>query len=98
MIPYPRDKKVSLTYYEHIGVYAFRKKALIDFTTWSVTPLEAAEKIECLRYLEHGILLRLWLFVDYMGIEIDTPQDLNGKSCQAAIIPQVLSFIISYLP
>ena len=75
-IPYPRDKQTSITYYEHIGVYAFRKKALIDFTTWPVTPLEAAEKIECLRYLEHGIPLRM-VVVDYMGIEIDTPQDLE---------------------
>lgn len=76
VIPYPRDKQASITYYEHIGVYAFRKKALIDFTTWPVTPLEAAEKIECLRYLEHGIPLRM-VVVDYMGIEIDTPQDLE---------------------
>jgi CMP-2-keto-3-deoxyoctulosonic acid synthetase len=38
--------------------------------------LEAAEKIECLRYLEHGILLRM-VIVDYMGIEIDTPEDLE---------------------
>ena len=76
VIPYPRDKQNPITYYEHIGVYAFRKKALIDFTTWPVTPLEAAEKIECLRYLEHGIPLRM-VVVDYMGIEIDTPQDLE---------------------
>jgi 3-deoxy-manno-octulosonate cytidylyltransferase (CMP-KDO synthetase) len=76
VIPYPRDKQTPVTYYEHIGVYAFRKKALIDFTTWPVTPLEAAEKIECLRYLEHGIPLRM-VVVDYMGIEIDTPQDLE---------------------
>jgi 3-deoxy-manno-octulosonate cytidylyltransferase (CMP-KDO synthetase) len=76
VIPYPRDKQAPVTYYEHIGVYAFRKNALIDFTTWPVTPLEAAEKIECLRYLEHGIPLRM-VVVDYMGIEIDTPQDLE---------------------
>lgn len=76
VIPYPRDKQAPITYYEHIGVYAFRKKPLIDFTTWPVTPLEAAEKIECLRYLEHGIPLRM-VVVDYMGIEIDTPQDLE---------------------
>jgi len=76
LIPYPRDKQAPVTYYEHIGVYAFRKKALIDFTTWPVTPLEAAEKIECLRYLEHGISLRM-VVVDYMGIEIDTPEDLK---------------------
>jgi 3-deoxy-manno-octulosonate cytidylyltransferase (CMP-KDO synthetase) len=76
VIPYPRDKEIPITYYEHIGVYAFRKKALIDFTKWSVTPLEAAEKIECLRYLEHGISLRM-VITDYMGIEIDTPEDLK---------------------
>ncbi|MES2893560.1 MAG: 3-deoxy-manno-octulosonate cytidylyltransferase, partial [Bacteroidota bacterium] len=55
VIPYPRDKSAAPTYYEHIGVYAFRKQALMDFTSWEMTPLEAAEKIECLRYLENGI-------------------------------------------
>ena len=75
IIPHPRDKGAPTDYYEHIGVYGFRKKALIDFTNWPITPLEAAEKIECLRYLEHGIPLRM-VIVDYMGIEIDTPEDL----------------------
>ena len=76
VIPYPRDGDMPITYYEHIGVYAFRKNALLDFTRWPVTPLEAAEKIECLRYLENGIPLRM-VCVDYMGIEIDTPEDLQ---------------------
>lgn len=75
VIPYPRDKNANTTYYEHIGVYAFRKQALIDFTSWPMTPLEAAEKVECLRYLENGITLRM-IIVDYMGVEIDTPDDL----------------------
>ena len=75
VIPYPRDKNIPLTYYEHIGVYAFRKQALINFTNWPMTPLEAAEKIECLRYLENGIPLKM-VVTDYMGIEIDTPEDL----------------------
>ena len=75
VIPYQRDKNLSPIYYEHIGVYAFRKKALMDFTGWEITPLEAAEKIECLRYLENGIALKMVL-TEYMGIEIDTPEDL----------------------
>ena len=75
VVPYPRNKNISITYYEHIGVYAFRKKALLDFTSWQITPLEEAEKIECLRYLEHGVPLRMVL-TDYMGVEIDTPEDL----------------------
>ncbi|HOZ70564.1 MAG TPA: 3-deoxy-manno-octulosonate cytidylyltransferase [Chitinophagaceae bacterium] len=76
VIPYPRDKNFPTTYYEHIGVYAFRKQALLDFTNWPMTPLEAAEKVECLRYLENGIPMRM-IVVDYMGVEIDTPEDLN---------------------
>jgi len=76
VIPYPRDKNFPTTYYEHIGVYAFRKKALLDFTSWPLTPLEAAEKVECLRYLENGIPMRM-IVVDYMGVEIDTPEDLS---------------------
>lgn len=54
VVPYHRDKNAPVVYYEHIGVYAFRKQALMNFTRWAITPLEAAEKIECLRYLENG--------------------------------------------
>ncbi|HSC54698.1 MAG TPA: 3-deoxy-manno-octulosonate cytidylyltransferase [Phnomibacter sp.] len=75
-IPYHREKSLEPTYYEHIGVYAFRKKALLKFTKWEMTPLEAAEKIECLRYLEHGIPLKM-VEVDYIGAKIDTPEDLQ---------------------
>ncbi len=74
-IPYHRDKNVTAVYYEHIGVYAFRKQALLNFTAWPVTPLEAAEKIECLRYLENGVPIKMAV-TEYMGVEIDTPEDL----------------------
>ena len=76
VIPYPRDRTIAAVYYEHIGVYAFRKKALMDFTNWPITTLEAAEKIECLRYLENGVLLKM-VVTEYMGVEIDTPEDLR---------------------
>jgi 3-deoxy-manno-octulosonate cytidylyltransferase (CMP-KDO synthetase) len=75
VIPYPRAKDIAITYYEHIGVYAFKKQALINFTNWPMSPLEAAEKIECLRYLENGVPLRM-VVTEYMGVEIDTPEDL----------------------
>ncbi len=85
MIPYPRDGNTGIPYYEHIGIYAFRKQALLNFTQWPVSPLEAAERIECLRYLEHGISLKM-VETEYMGVEIDTAEDLlkamellNGK-------------------
>lgn len=75
VIPYPRDKQVKSVYYEHIGIYAFRRKTLLDFTRMPVSPLEAAEKIECLRYLENGISMKM-VVTEYMGVEIDTPEDL----------------------
>ena len=73
-IPYPRDPE-GVVYYEHIGVYAFRRNALIDFYHTPMTPLEKAERIECLRYLETGKKMKM-VEVPYMGVEIDTPQDL----------------------
>jgi 3-deoxy-D-manno-octulosonate cytidylyltransferase len=76
VIPFPRSKNSSTIYYEHIGVYAFRKTALLTFTNWAITPLEATEKIECLRYLENGIPLKM-VVTEYMGVEIDTPADLE---------------------
>ncbi len=75
-IPYPRNKEIEIAYYEHIGVYAFRKPALMKFTSLPVSPLENAEKIECLRYLENGIGIRM-VVTEYMGVEIDTPDDLE---------------------
>lgn len=76
VIPFPRNKEIHTIYYEHIGVYAFRKEALLNFTQWPMTPLESAEKIECLRYLENGVQIKMAI-VDYMGVEIDTPEDLE---------------------
>ena len=75
VIPYPRSTDIPITYYEHVGVYAFKKQALIDFTNWPISPLEAAEKIECLRYLENGVSIKMAV-TNYMGVEIDTPEDL----------------------
>jgi 3-deoxy-manno-octulosonate cytidylyltransferase (CMP-KDO synthetase) len=75
VIPYPRNTETAITYYEHIGVYAFRKQALMNFTNWPVSPLENIEKIECLRYLEYGVPVKM-VVTTYMGVEIDTPEDL----------------------
>lgn len=83
-LPYHRNKDIAVNYYEHIGVYAFRKDILLSFTSWPVTPLEDAEKIECLRYLEHGIPLRMVL-TEHAGVKIDVPEDLPRAE---AYLPQ----------
>lgn len=76
VIPYPRDRSAKPIHYEHIGVYAFRREALLRFARLGPSPLERVEKIECLRFLEHGIRMRM-VVTDYMGVEIDTPRDLE---------------------
>lgn len=76
IIPYPRNTEIPIPYYEHIGVYAFKKEALLSFTNWPMTPLESAEKIECLRFLENGVSIKMAI-TNYMGVEIDTPEDIT---------------------
>ncbi|WBX75291.1 3-deoxy-manno-octulosonate cytidylyltransferase [Tenacibaculum ovolyticum] len=76
VIPFHRDKELSVTYYKHKGVYAFRKKALIDFYHTPMTPIEAAEKIECIRYLEVGKKIKM-IETSVESIGIDTPEDLE---------------------
>lgn len=75
VIPYPRSTE-AIVYYKHIGVYAFRKEALMRFTGWPVSALEDAEKLEQLRYLENGVPIRM-VKTDFASVEIDTPEDLQ---------------------
>lgn len=76
VIPYHRDATISVSYYKHKGVYAFRKEALIDFYNTPMTPLEAAEKIEAIRYLEVGKKIKM-IETSVESIGIDTPEDLE---------------------
>ncbi len=75
-IPYPSDKTAATRYFKHIGIYAFKKQAILDFYHLPIGMLEAAEKIECIRYLEYGKKIKM-IETSFMGIQIDTPQDLK---------------------
>ena len=57
-------------------MYAFRKQALIDFYNTPMTPLEAAEKIEAIRYQEIGKKIKM-VETDVEAVGIDTPEDLE---------------------
>ena len=74
VIPFHRDKNITPVYYKHIGIYAYRKNALMNFTQWDATPLEKLENLEQLRYLENGIKIKMVL-TNESPISIDTPQD-----------------------
>lgn len=76
VIPYPREKNVGVRYFQHIGIYAFRKQALLDFYSLPMKSLEASEKLEQLRYLEFGKRIKM-VETTHVGIGIDTPEDLD---------------------
>ena len=61
--------------YKHIGVYAFRKETLLEFSKMKKTVMEKKEKIECLRYIENGKKIKMFK-THFSGISIDTPEDL----------------------
>ncbi|HET8736148.1 MAG TPA: 3-deoxy-manno-octulosonate cytidylyltransferase [Pricia sp.] len=75
-IPYPRNTEVEPIYFKHKGIYAFRKRALMDFQRLPMLSLEASEKIEAIRYLEYGKKIKM-VETGISGIEIDTPEDLK---------------------
>ena len=75
VIPYNRAQ-TEVTYYKHIGIYAFRKQALIDFTNLPMAPLEMAEKLENLRFIHNNMPIKM-IVVNDNPIGIDTPEDLE---------------------
>jgi 3-deoxy-manno-octulosonate cytidylyltransferase (CMP-KDO synthetase) len=76
VIPYPREKNAGVRFMQHIGIYAFRKNALMDFYSLPMKSLEASEKLEQLRYLEFGKRIKMIETSD-KSIGIDTPEDLE---------------------
>lgn len=76
IIPYNRNSETDAQLFLHIGIYAYRKKALLDFTSWPHSVLEQTEKLEQLRYLENGVKIKM-VETDYNNVAIDTPEDLE---------------------
>lgn len=75
-IPYKRAIDTPIPYYKHIGIYAFRRQMLIDFTKIPQGPLEQAEMLENLRFIENRIPIKM-IICDYKNVGIDTPEDLE---------------------
>ncbi|GGF69900.1 3-deoxy-manno-octulosonate cytidylyltransferase [Wenyingzhuangia marina] len=75
-IPHPRDKEVDVKYYKHIGIYAFRRQALLNFPKMKMCQNEATEKLEGIRFLEHGMKMKM-VETPFKVIGIDTPEDLQ---------------------
>ena len=78
-IPYPRDKEFDADmgcWWQHIGLYAYRRDFLLDYANMKPTPLEELEKLEQLRVLENGYAIAV-VDTEYESIGVDTPEDLE---------------------
>jgi len=75
-VPYYRDGKPRENYLGHIGIYACRRRALLEFARAAKTPLETAENLEQLRFLERGIGIHV-LKTSCITVGVDTPEDLR---------------------
>jgi 3-deoxy-manno-octulosonate cytidylyltransferase (CMP-KDO synthetase) len=76
-IPFEKNTGLKGSFFEHVGVYAFSKKALIRFLELAPSPLEKLESVECLRFTENDIPIKM-IETDTFLIEIDTPADLDN--------------------
>ena len=74
-IPFKRNINTSAPH-KHIGVYAFRKESLLEFSKLSIGDLEKSEKIEALRLIENNIKIKM-IISDEMFVGIDTEDDLK---------------------
>lgn len=75
-IPFLRAKTEETLYYKHVGMYAYKSSILKQLVALQTTPLEKAESLEQLRWLEHGFKIHVHI-TEIESIAIDTPEDLK---------------------
>ena len=74
-IPYNREQRKDITYYKHIGVYAYTKDFIGKYVQLPGTPLETAEELEQLRAIEHGYNIRV-IETQHQSIGVDLPEHI----------------------
>ena len=74
-IPYERNSGIA-TFYGHLGIYGYKREALMKMTSLEQTPLERTESLEQLRALENGMKIKTSV-VDFVPVGIDTLEDLE---------------------
>lgn len=85
-IPYPRNTAPALPFYKHLGLYAYSRAALERYRELPVSPLEETERLEQLRFLDHGIAIHVAETAqDTIGV--DTEEDLSAVVKYFAALP-----------
>lgn len=75
-IPCDRDRTGQVSYFKHLGFYAYRKPALNAFCTWPESDLERNERLEQLRFLDHGVPIYV-AATPFDTVGVDTEEDLK---------------------
>jgi len=75
-IPYDRDGASFGGYRKHLGIYAYRRDALLEFPTLPPGDLEHLEQLEQLRWLENGFHIRV-VETEYDAVSVDVPTDVE---------------------
>src|SRR5947209_8043789 len=75
-VPFDRENTGSVARFKHLGFYAYRREALEKFCAWPESELERAERLEQLRFLDHGIEIHV-AETPYDTVGVDTEEDLR---------------------
>jgi 3-deoxy-manno-octulosonate cytidylyltransferase (CMP-KDO synthetase) len=75
-IPYPRDASAGPRWWQHVGLYAYRRPFLLDFVRLAPGELERVESLEQLRALEHGHRIRVAVVEGWRSVPVDVPEDV----------------------
>jgi 3-deoxy-manno-octulosonate cytidylyltransferase (CMP-KDO synthetase) len=75
-IPFDRDEASTVARYKHLGFYGYRPEALEKFCKWPESELERAERLEQLRFLDHGIEIHV-AETPFDTVGVDTEEDLQ---------------------
>jgi len=75
-IPYVKSNAGNIPIYRHVGLYVYRRYALLDFAQKPPAPFETSEGLEQLRFLENGYRMKV-VETQYSSIGVDTPDDLE---------------------
>ncbi len=75
-IPFNRERTEDIFYWKHVGVYAYTRELLLEFTSWPKGRLEQIEMLEQLRLIERGVKIKM-VETEHQAIAIDTKEDLD---------------------